>query len=144
MKKQTMGVRHPLLPNSEVATWLFATLHFKSPTGVHYQAPPPPRWHSGECRLFPRIMVFYWDKVERKCSWLFFPLGQGRILPLILWRCVNKMSTATASLRRKRGKWECGREPSWAKSHQGFHAVLIERRGGEEEEEEGKSKRKGR
>lgn len=60
-------------------------------------------------------------------------------MPLILWRCVNKMSTAEPSLKKKnnRGKWKCGREPSGAKSHQCFHAVPIKTKetggGGESE-----------
>lgn len=67
--------------------------------------------------------------MEGKCCWFSSP-GADRLLPLILWRRVNKMSNAAASLRRERGKWKCGGEPSRAKSHQCVHVVLIERGGG--------------
>ncbi len=111
-----------------------------------------PRWHSGECRLFPLIMVFYWDKAERKCCW-FSSLGPDWLLPLILWRRVNKMSTAASSLRRKRGEMEmwrgaissqitsvvpCCSDTEWRR-REGGREEEDERRGGKSKGREGKT-----
>ena len=142
-EKQTMatrGVWHPLLPNSEVATWLRLTLGTpKSPIGVRCSVSPPPRWHSGEWRLFPLIIVFYQDKVEREASPGLFHLAKSGFCLSFVWHRVNEMSTAASSLRRKRGKWKRGREPSRVKSHQRFQVVLI----GEEEEEKKEKRSRG-
>lgn len=43
--------------------------------------------------------------------------------------CQQNVKTATLLLRRKRGKWKYGGEPSRVKSHQCFHVVLIREKG---------------
>ena len=83
--------------------------------------------------------MFYRDKVEKEASPGLFHLVKS---VFCLSHRVNEMSTAASSLRRKRGEWKRGREPSRAKSHQRFRVLLIReeeerRREGEEKQRDG-------